>query len=321
MRRVAVIAAFMWACVVSAQPISGPVEGFIFDAPTRSLRAVMGSLGSAILGLEVFGAADYASVAPLKTHAITFRHDHCLIVSGLGSRLSATEIPGLSLLPEGVVWSSDGSVAVLYSRTGNWIHIARGLPDSATPDAVLSLSSFNGVLSAVAVSPHGNQTVIGITGKTPGLYELSGTRGFTPLPFPPQMSALVFSSDGETLYGLGGSTRWVFQAKMADLTFQLWPLNELQDPLALSIADNSSTILVAGGKDRTLLALDASSHQTIATIQLGFEPTTIEPLGPESFVLRPRKGGEDPLWSFRASPSPSVYFVPALPAALRGNRP
>jgi hypothetical protein len=72
-------------------------------------------------------------------------------------------------------------------------------------------------------------------------------------------------------------------------------------------------IYLAGRSDRSLFAYDLSSHEVIAAVSLTFPPSGIEPLGNNSYLLRPRSSMDDPLWSFRNSAPPMVYFVPATP--------
>src|SRR5579864_5449023 len=93
-------------------PLNGPVEGFTFDAPTGSFRAVIGSLGSASLGPAILQGVDYGSVAPRQHHALSFQNGRCLVVPDLGVlQMSTVELPGGFPVPEGVAWSGDGSVA------------------------------------------------------------------------------------------------------------------------------------------------------------------------------------------------------------------
>ena len=82
---------------VLAQPsgVSGPVEGFTFDAPTSSIRAVIGSLGSASLGPAALSRLIFASVAPHQNYGIAFRRGQFLFVSQLGSdQVSTAGLPG-----------------------------------------------------------------------------------------------------------------------------------------------------------------------------------------------------------------------------------
>jgi hypothetical protein len=313
--------------VLSAQsaPLSGPIEAFAFDAPTRTLRAVNGSLGSASLGPPLFSEIEFGSVAPHKDYAVAFRRGRGLIISSLGSDQPSSTLLADSAsvpegVPEGVGWSGDGSSAILYSRAGNWIQKLTGMPASPKLGPSLSLSLLGGSLSALAIDTTGAHIAIGVTGgASAGIFDMTDGQGFVPLLSLSQPIALSFSDDGGTLYGIDGSTHQLSELKMADLTSRMWGLDPLQDPVAVRSvkgAGNSQAIYVAGRNDRLLMALDVSSHQTISIIPLSFQPTSLDPLGRNSFVLNSRDG-HDPLWSLVTSPQASVYFVPATPLALR----
>jgi hypothetical protein len=312
--------------VVHAQPslLSGPIEGYTFDAPTGSIRAVIGSLGSASLGPPVLKLLDFASVAPHQTYAIASRSGQALLVSGLQSEpVSTTVLPRSVSAPEGLVWSDDGSVAILYSQTGNWIQTLTGLPNSLTAGPVISLVPLAGSLSSVATDVHGLRIAVGVTGGAAGVYEIVGGQNSVPLLDISAPVALGFSDDG-TLYALDGATEQISEIGVSESgsvtsSTQTWPL-ALDNAIAIRPARDASNhqiLYVAAGSDRLLVAYDASSHQNIAAIPLSFAPTTLMPLGSNGFLLRTRSNSSDPLWSFTNTPQPSVYFVPATPANLR----
>src|ERR1700752_1366102 len=104
--------------------LSGPVEGFTFDPPHQSFRALIGLPGSALFGPALATGFDSGWVAPHKNYAIGLQQGNCLLVSSLDSdQISTTSIAGLSGQPEAITWSADGSIAVLYSRTGAWLQV------------------------------------------------------------------------------------------------------------------------------------------------------------------------------------------------------
>jgi sugar lactone lactonase YvrE len=252
---------------------------------------------------------------------LIFHGGECELVSGLGSdKTSTIRVPGSFVLPESVAWSSDGSTAILYSRTGNWIQILSGLPSAVNPAAPLSTAPLGGTLSAVVTDSHGEQIAIGVVGATAGIYQLANGTNFVPLLSFSKPVALGFSDDSGTLYGVDAGNNQLFALTMANLTSQSWPLSGVANPIAIRLAHDASdraVIYVAGGTDRLIETYDPSTHQLLASAQLNFEPNVIEPLGIKSFVLASRATSDDILWSFRNTPQPTVYFVPAPPVQLR----
>ena len=314
----AVLSAIFSVGSLAAQtPVTGPTEGFIFDLPTNSLRAIVGILGSASLGPAILPKLDYASVAPQKNYAIAFQDGRCLIVSGLDSeQVTTTTLSGEFSAPEGIAWSGDGSVAVLYSRTGNWVRTISDLPVSPNAASLLDLSSLGGALSTVAADLHGEHVVIGITGDNAGVFQIASDQSFLPLVPVAKPISLAFADDRRQLYIMDGELMQLTEFNLADSTSQAWRINELEDPIAFRPARDAAqrqVIYVAGRGDRSLVVYDSSTHEVIGRVSLAFQPSSIEILGRDSYLLRPRASFDDPLWSFRNSAQPMVYFVPATP--------
>jgi hypothetical protein len=261
---------------------------------------------------------DFASVAPGRNYAVAFRGWRGLVVSELGSgQPSAVDLPRSLAVPEGVVWSSDGSAAIFYRQTQNRLRVVAGFPSSVSPGPEMNLSLLGGTLSAVAISPDGRRVVAGITGDHAGVYEITDGQSFTPLLEMAKPIALAFSTGGESVYALDGASREISQFDMATSSSQTWP-SALQDPVA--ILATRDLVYVAGRTDRCLVAYDRSSHEAVANLPLTFQPALIEPLGRNSFLLTERISDSDLLWSFTNGQKPAIYFVPATPLARRERR-
>ena len=295
--------------------VNGPMEGFTFDAPTESLRGIIGFLGSASLGPAIVSKLHYASAAPRKSYALAFQDGQCLIVSGLGSDQTTTSIlPGICSAPEGVAWSGDGSLAVLYSRTGNWVQIISGLPSSPNAGSLLDVSPAGGTICAVTADLHGTHIAIGVEGDNGGVFQIAEDQTFLPLLSVTKPISLSFTDEGEKLYIVDGASNQVSELSFPNLTSQTWQVTELEHPSAGRIArDSAQRLVLYLVGDHLLLVYDPASHEAIASVPLAFEPAEIGLLGRDSYLLRSRSSSDDPLWSFRNSPQPMVYFVPATP--------
>jgi hypothetical protein len=318
-------AAFMLAGSLMADQASltGPVEGFTFDALTGSFRAVIGFPGSALLGQPIMGAFDFGSVAPQRDYGVSFQGDQGSFIANLGGVPSNSALTGVFARPEGVVWSGDGSVAILFSRSGGWVQAFAGFPGAASPGAVMDVSSLGGSLSAIAVDAVGKQVAIGIAGGQGGVFLSADGGGFVPLLPNASAIALAFSEDAGSLDELDGASLQVTQLHLADLTSQSFALEGLADPVAIKFgrdATNRQVLYAAGRNDRLFRAYDASSQQVLGDFPLDFTPSEIETLGRTSLMLAPRAHEGDPVWLFLSSPQPGVYFVPAGPIATGGQQ-
>src|SRR3982074_291928 len=129
--------------------LSGPIEGFTFDVPTRSFRAVVGFPGSASLGPPILTGFGHGSVAPQKDYGLAFSDDQIFFISGLNSAgPSSSALSDPTAHPEVVAWSGDGLTAVLFSRSGNWIQVLTGFPNAPTAGPSTDFSFLGGSLSA-----------------------------------------------------------------------------------------------------------------------------------------------------------------------------
>lgn len=295
--------------------LNGPVEAYTFDPPTRSIRAVIGVPGAASFGPALMENLELASVAPGQNYGIVLERGRCLVVSGLGAtKISTVPITGVSSYPDGIAWSANGSLAVLYSRGEDWFQIITGLPSAPAAGALVRLTSLGGSLTAVAADAEGKQVAVGISGDKGAVYE-AVNNWVAPLASMANPVSLSFSSDGQTLYALDAATAQVMATTLSNHSLETLALDGISNPIAirsLQDSENRSVLYVAGGQDRILRILDLASEQTLADISLNFQPTSLDAFGSSSFVLAARLQAMRPLWLFSSVPQPSAYFVPAV---------
>jgi WD40 repeat protein len=304
-------------CLAAQQgSFTGPVEAYTFDAPTRSLRAVIGFSGAASFGPTLRDSLDFASVAPHQSYAIGFQRGECLLISGLGSSpLSTRALTGVEEQPEGVAWSGDGSLAVLYSRTGNWLQTLSGLPGAPFVGTRVDGSSLGGALISVAANSQGKQIAVGVSGDAGAVYYSSDGQTFTSLKSATMPIALSFSSDGLTLYALDSSVPHVVAVNLDNHGYQSIPLQGLANPVAIQAVEDSQNhqlLYIAAGSDRLVRILDVASQQIVTDVPLSFQPTSLDQFGSGSFVVAWRSQAANPLWLFSSTPQPGPYFVPAI---------
>ena len=294
--------------------VTGPVEALTFDAPTRSVRAVIGVPGAASFGPALLDNLDLASVAPGQSYGLVFEGGECFFVSGLGSKINKARVQNAQASPQGIQWAAGGSLAILYSRTGNWFQTITGFPAAPAAGAVVDVAPLGASLSAIASDGPGKQIAAAVTGDQGGVYLYSGGQ-FTRLAALANPVSLSFSSDGKTLYALDAAVPQVTAITIASDAFENFVLPGMNNPIAIQAALDSASravLYVAGGSDRSLRVLDTSSGQDAADIALLFPPTGIAPFGATSFVLAGRSQAANPLWLLSNSAAPRVYFVPAV---------
>ena len=130
--------------------------------------------------------------------------------------------------------------------------------------------------------------------------------------------ALSFSENGTNLYALDGAALKLTAITISDFASQVLSLTGLRDPIAILAGHdtaNQPVVFVASGTDRLACVYNLASQKIETTIRLGFQPTGLQDLGPNSFVIGSRSKLGDPLWLFSTAPRPAVYFVPAAAAS------
>jgi len=294
--------------------LSGPAQGYIFDLPTQSFRIVIGLPGSASFGPALISGFDTGWVAPHQNYGIGFQQGNCLLVAGLDSSPVSTSIAGVSGQPDGMVWSGDGSAAVLYSASGAWMQVLSGLPAAPQVGALVDLSPLGGLLSAVATDQQGKNIALATRGANGGVFLSSDAQNFASAISMANPAALTFSGDGASLYILDGGALQLTVLAVNDYSSQTFPLNGLQNPSAVASgrdAQGRPIVYVAGASDQLFQAYDPATQQVVVNLPLYVQPTCIVAFGPNSFVISSRLQPTDPLWLFASVPQPAVYFVPA----------
>lgn len=299
---------------------SGPVEGYTFDPPTASLRAVNGYPGAASFGPALLSGLEFGSSAPQQNYAVAFQSGNCVLVTSLDSGAVQTQpLPALTRRPDGLVWSADGSVAVLYSRAAGWLQTLSLLPANPTASAYIDLSALGGTLASVAVDGNGKQVAIAMGGAAAGLYLMTASGSFAPVLQLANPVALSFSNDGTELFAIDTASMQLAVVNLANFDFQLAPIAGLADPFALREGANQK-LYVASRSDRLLREYDLASLQAVTDLPLSFTPTGIEQFGPNSFLVGSRLLATDPLWLLTNAAQPAVYFVPAIPQVIGRGR-
>jgi WD40 repeat protein len=300
-----------------AQPtsFSGPVVAITFDAPTRSVRAVLGVPGAASFGPTLMDSVDLASVAPLQNYGLVFESGKCLFVSGLGSKtISSVVVAGVTSYPDGIVWSANGSLAILYSRAGSWFQTIAGFPSAPVAGALVDVSSLGGSFITVGVDAPGKQIAVAVSGDNGGVFQASG-QSFTRLASMTQPISLSFSNNAQTLYALDAASLQVTAVTLSSHGLQTLTLPGMTNPIAIQSLEDSQNrqlLYIAGGSDRIVRILDVASQQIVNDVALSVQPTSLAPFGAGSFVLAFRAQSTNPLWLFVSTPQAGAYFVPAI---------
>lgn len=328
------------ALFAQGSQIRGPVQPFVFDTPTRSLRAINGMPGFSSLGpasVDLPGSA-FGSVSPSGKLAVACGTGEtpCVLISTNAFAIQA-ELPGgpfaADYAPDGAAWSSDNNQLVLYSRSSSRLRSYSGLITS-TPRLDLDLELPD--LSAATFGPSGDLLAATSKPDGAGVFRLSSDAA-------PQLllelanpgSIAVSSKNGLFIYNrdtgriekyaMWNTGNGTLAAVAPDVT---WRFDQLMNSTVSLLAARDSrgreVLWVANspgeGEGAVLLGLDPSSGELLQTFNLAFQPNRLEPSGADNFLLFARSAEGEPFWCLSlAQAEPKVYFIPAGAAATTGG--
>lgn len=305
------MAAAVGSMLLGAQPVSGPVEGYFFDAPVKRFRAVRGILGAATLGPAAGPEFEAGWVAPARDWGIGCREGRCRVLTALGADAPAEwELSGEYPEADGAAWTADGSAAVLFSSRAGWVRLVSGLPGSSAEGTALSTAALAGRIAGAAALGAGD-AALALAGEDGGVY-LVRAGSFVPLlkmSDPVALRAATRSGKVHVLDRAGKVTTLDIESGAVEASFE----TGLADPRALlaGSAAGRDLLYVAGGGDQLVLLLDAGTGEVVARREMPAPPAGLEQLGRHSLLCGARQAAGDPLWSLVLGDDPAVYFIPS----------
>jgi DNA-binding beta-propeller fold protein YncE len=298
-----------------AQPASlhGPVAGFIFSGASRTVRPLLGIPGATHIDPPILNQVDSASIAPGGQWAFITRAGQTTLVRGLSDLAPAeSSVGGLIDAVDRVVWSRDGSFALLFSSSGSRLQRVKLPGSEPLVDAPVDVSPW-GRVTTLAIDPAGQQIAVGFAAS--GLYLFPAGQSPTLLSSMAQPTAAAFDDLGQSLFAIDPDAQRIMQFQSAsgasEFASLVQPDGPPLNPTGLAVSGNGRYLMLADSATRSVLVYDTSSRSLANTIHLDFAPSRLEALsaGP-AFILN----GNDPkewLLVLDASQIPLVYFVPA----------
>jgi hypothetical protein len=288
--------------------MSGPIPGFVFHSPTRSIRPIVGVPGSAYLGAMVAPDFDAASVSPLGKSALATRGGGLYFLQGLDTgQPLATPIEGAISGVDRFAWSLDGLSAAVYSADSRQAQILRS-PDAAQPPGVestLDLSTTAGLVSALVFD--GKRLLIGAGGVYAA--DNSGLKLLLPAADP---GALALGAGNRDLFVADRTSNqiWMIGDYAGDATPMLFSAG-LSSPVGLRLAGNGRYLLVANSGNRSVDALEILTRSSMKHIDLDFSPSRMDTVGSGALALLNAGANGEPLYLIDSGDDLAVYFVPA----------
>ena len=299
----------------NAQPASfqGPLGGFVFSAASKTVRPLLGIPGAMHVDAPILNRVDSASIAPGGQWGFVTRAGHTTFVRGLSDLAPAeSSIDGLMDAADRVVWSRDGTFALLYSSSGSRLQRVQLSGSKPLADAPIDLSPW-GQVTTLAIDPAGEQIAVGFAAS--GIYLFTTGQSPALLVSMAHPAAAAFDGTGNYLFAIDPrhTENCPIPIRGRNLGIRLSGTADgpALHPAGMAVSGNGLYLVLADSASRSVLVYETNSRSLADTIPLNFAPSRFEALSAGPVLLL---NGNDPkewLSILDARQTPTVYIVPA----------
>jgi len=303
------------SCFAQSVQIGGPITGLVFDAPTKSIRRVLGMPGAAHLSPAVLSDVEWATVAPNGRVVIAIRQGEARLISvaDINQDPPGVSLAGLFDQPQWSAWVPDSTAVVLYSPTARAVQVVRLTAQSAVADSPIEITGAEGDITALAIDASSKVAVLAVKGS--GIYRVTSDGAVQVLPMA-DASAIALSPSGDTLWVADRSNGQVLEisspSSSPEIRVLLSDAGRFADVSALGLSSDGSRLYLASRSAQLLYWLDRSTELPSDGIALDVPATQFSPLGRASLLLLgSRDKAGDPFYLLDEQSGPGLFFVPA----------
>jgi hypothetical protein len=306
MHKALIVLFFCGAMAAQDLHFAGPVSGFVYDSPGRSIRVIHGIPGSSYLGGAILENIDFASIAPNGRSALIWSGGEASFVERLDENAARRAI-GASDTPDQIAWSPDSRAAVLYRATDSRLERWRNLADALVIDKPDGLQ-VQGRISFAAIGASGSRVA---WGSDTGLFLWMEGTDAQPLPDAGLSTGAIFSADGKILFAAAPDRIVAIHSEGVAYAEPLIASSAVVlDAAGLAIDSANKQLYVADRATCSVLVFDTATGNVTDRIPLDIAPSTMIPLfRPQTFLLNARNGAADPVWVLETKTRKAAFFV------------
>ncbi len=324
------ISAALLANVAKAQTTTwtAPASGYVQDSFSRSVRPVVGFVGSAILGAAVLEDVDWVSLAPNQKSAMVQRGGSLVWIPDLVVP-SQMQVIGKVPLARQAFWAADSGRAVILTNDGQLIWLTNFSASAVVAPVEevdwhlqgLAPDSARGAVGRwliLAVDPSADRVLLTPTNTTgTDLWMASRTVPPSPLPFAGHPTAAVFATNTATAFVADNANHQIVRIQGLDVT----PVQDtllssevyVDEPSGLALSVDGGQLIVADRKSATIRVFDLLIGTLISELIADAIPHSLTPLTPSRFMLNSGGISAQPLLFLDTTAPARVSFIP------RGN--
>lgn len=310
------LVAFALPCLGQQFGMSGPISGFVFDEPTRSIRPIAGLPGAARLGGALSQDIDWATVSPDGRVALFQKHGEVRLLQLNVDSPDTDGVPvsGVIDSPNLSTWSRDSSAVGLYSSATNQLQWIRLTGQEVIPDPPLALAGVDGKVIGLCGHHASNSFFAAVAGN--GVYRVNGLTGTSMLLELPGVSALAVQTNGQTLWVADRAGARVIEianpAGDPEARELIHDDGKLTDISAIAVSADTNSLYLADRATSRLYTFERSRTILPEGIEIDMPATSFTALGrPSLLLLGQRKMVGDPLYVLELGANPGIFFIPA----------
>lgn len=322
-----------------AQTWDTPLTMHIYDAAARTIRPLIGVVGSSYLGPVMLDSVDWASIAPNQKSALVLRGGVLAWVPDLTATDLSINVGSFSLpdvpIPLQAIWSADSTGAVVLARetprlyrpadstgvvvraretprlywlgqcaAGFCVQAAWDLDSSQTNWSLLAADS--SVSRALVASQNSLSSELWVVSQTSPPATIAGFN----LP-----AAAAFAGDGLSAYVADAGAHEIVALVGFDHNPSVVPSAMarqcVSDPVGLALSTDGSRLFLVDGSSKTIRVFQMSTGVLRAELQLSITPLSLIPHSTTTFQLVGSDQKGQPLFFLDTRDDGYVYFVPA----------
>lgn len=281
---------------LSGQTLDGPRTTLVFHPASRSVRPIIGMTGASYLGPALHADLDFASVSPGQKATILERAGRVTIVR---NSADAVDVENAITAIDRIAWSEDSTVTILFSSANRQVQwVVNG---SAEPAILLPENS-----RLLAAQPNAREAIVAAGGR---LYRVTSQSAPAQIGVFGDPAAATFN--GDVLYVADTASRQIFEIRDNSERPLLGQDDGIEAPTALRMSADGATLYVAAKSARTLSAYRISDKTLLSRISLECEPSSLELLAPDTFLLSLGAKAGEPLSVLSTRDGLAEAFIPA----------
>lgn len=298
---------------------NAPSAVYLHDAVGKTIRPLVGIVGSSYPGPVLLDGVEWASFALNHNSALVSRGDVLgwipnLGASGLDVDFAAHTLPDVPL-PHQVIWAADSTRAAMLAAGSPRLVWLGHFDGSPRVEASWDLDGSQATWSLLAVDASARQALLASQeGDAWRLWLASPTKSPVVIAGINKPGAAVFTKSGTSAFVADAAIHQVLQVSALDSNPVLTPVaissTYLTDPVAIALSKDGNRLFLVDGAGKMIRVFHTDTGVLSAEIPLQMTPLSLTALSSSSFLLDGRDRKDQPFYLLDTTADGRVFFVP-----------